>query len=210
MRDHFPNGKELLLFQKVKRDGSIRFLGTFYCAGYDIRLAPDTSGTMRDAIVFQLLPIEDFGLEREKDEDIVSSSLSLKDRQLQAYEASKNKGPVSHKQVKSSIFARSATVRNYALVRANGMCELCDAPAPFLTASGRPFLEVHHILRLSDGGPDRPDKVAAICPNCHRSAHHAKDRNQINDELLEKVRQLEKSILASSACEALPLSSVIP
>ncbi|MGK5511732.1 HNH endonuclease [Brevibacillus formosus] len=54
------------------------------------------------------------------------------------------------------------------------MCEACGSEAPFKTAKGGPFLEVHHRRRLSDGGPDHPEWVAAICPNCHRRCHSDK------------------------------------
>lgn len=33
---------------------------------------------------------------------------------------------------------------------------------------GQPFLEVHHIHYLSNGGNDTIDNVIALCPNCHR------------------------------------------
>ena len=35
-----------------------------------------------------------------------------------------------------------------------------------------PYLEVHHKIRLSDGGEDTIDNVVALCPNCHRKAHY--------------------------------------
>jgi 5-methylcytosine-specific restriction protein A len=57
--------------------------------------------------------------------------------------------------------------------------------APFRDANDQPFLEVHHILRLSDGGPDDPRYVVALCPNCHRQAHYGIDARTINERLLE-------------------------
>lgn len=71
---------------------------------------------------------------------------------------------------------RSAEVRRYALLRANGICESCATPAPFLSDDEAPYLEVHHLLRLADDGPDSPTNVAAICPNCHRAVHYASNR----------------------------------
>jgi len=67
---------------------------------------------------------------------------------------------------------RSAMVKAYALLRAGGTCELCEKLAPFKTAGGIPFLEVHHILKLADDGRDETGNVAALCPNCHRKAHY--------------------------------------
>ncbi|PSW01246.1 HNH endonuclease signature motif containing protein [Photobacterium aquimaris] len=59
-----------------------------------------------------------------------------------------------------------------ALYKANGICEACHQPAPFIKKSnGQPYLEVHHIKSLSDGGKDSLENVQAICPNCHREMH---------------------------------------
>lgn len=89
---------------------------------------------------------------------------------------------------------RSREVRRYALLRANGICEACGGAAPFKDQGGLPFLEVHHLHRLADSGPDRPDNVAAICPNCHRRAHLSSDRACFNKSLEKKVQVAESRI----------------
>lgn len=69
-------------------------------------------------------------------------------------------------------YTRSAVVVAKVLERANGMCERCGAPAPFMRASdGTPYLEVHHKVRLADGGEDTIENTIAVCPNCHRELH---------------------------------------
>ncbi|MCP1677279.1 5-methylcytosine-specific restriction protein A [Natronocella acetinitrilica] len=62
-----------------------------------------------------------------------------------------NKKPAS---VESSVtqFVRDPDVVAWVLVQAAGRCECCDAPAPFHREDGSPFLEVHHVQRLADGG----------------------------------------------------------
>ena len=58
------------------------------------------------------------------------------------------------------------------LDRANGYCERCNKPSPFIRASnGTPYLEVHHIQPLSENGDDTIDNAIALCPNCHRQFH---------------------------------------
>src|SRR5688500_8238128 len=32
-------------------------------------------------------------------------------------------------------------------------------------------LDIHHMVRLADGGPDSAENLLALCPNCH-SLHH--------------------------------------
>jgi hypothetical protein len=41
------------------------------------------------------------------------------------------------------------------LATADGSCEACADRAPFSTDDGWPFLEVHHVKMLSNGGSDR-------------------------------------------------------
>jgi 5-methylcytosine-specific restriction enzyme A len=75
-------------------------------------------------------------------------------------------------QVLMTRYLRSAAVVAETLIRANGICETCKRPAPFSKASdGQPFLEVHHIVMLADGGDDTVENAIAVCPNCHRQHH---------------------------------------
>ncbi|HCD36750.1 MAG TPA: HNH endonuclease [Chlorobium sp.] len=75
--------------------------------------------------------------------------------------------------VYSYTYQRNPDIVVEALHRAEGFCENCKNPAPFKRASdGTPFLEVHHIRSLSDGGEDTLENVVALCPNCHREKHY--------------------------------------
>ena len=85
---------------------------------------------------------------------------------------------------------RSDSVKFYALKRAEGRCENCLSNAPFINEKGEDYLEVHHTTRLSDGGPDSPINVIALCPNCHRKAHHAMNKKTFNESLKRKAKNL--------------------
>ncbi|MCO6501398.1 MAG: HNH endonuclease [Vicingus serpentipes] len=58
--------------------------------------------------------------------------------------------------------------------------------------NGQPYLEVHHIVELSNNRSDSPINVIALCPNCHRRVTHGKDGLQYNNEL--KIKKLESSM----------------
>ncbi|WP_433581272.1 NUDIX domain-containing protein [Paenibacillus amylolyticus] len=75
--------------------------------------------------------------------------------------------------VTSKQFVRNGDVIVEVLERAKGVCEQCKKPAPFLRKDLTPYLEVHHIKPLAEGGEDTVENAIAICPNCHRAAHHA-------------------------------------
>ncbi|HUN98983.1 MAG TPA: HNH endonuclease signature motif containing protein [Bradyrhizobium sp.] len=54
-----------------------------------------------------------------------------------------------------------------------------------------PYLEPHHLRRLSDGGPDHPAQVIALCPNCHRRVHAGADGPKYNVALTAKMVTIE-------------------
>lgn len=87
--------------------------------------------------------------------------------------------------VTGSAFCRSADVRRKVLERAQGHCEYCGAPG-FKMVNKEIYLETHHVIPLSDNGPDIISNVAALCPNHHREAHHGQNRNDIRENLLSK------------------------
>lgn len=85
-------------------------------------------------------------------------------------------------------FRRNAYVVHYARRRAKGICQLCGHDAPFIKNDGEPFLEVHHVKMLCEGGTDSIHNVVALCPNCHRRMHHLKDEEDVRRlrEIAEK------------------------
>ena len=83
----------------------------------------------------------------------------------------------------STFFVRSANVVAYVLERAGGVCELCQSRAPFNREDGTPYLEVHHVHMLRAGGADTVENAVALCPNCHREAHHGCDQTGIANRL---------------------------
>jgi len=78
---------------------------------------------------------------------------------------------IPFEQVSSSVLTRNPYISELAKRRANGYCQLCENPAPFIDKDGNPFLETHHIEWLSEGGEDVIKNTVALCPNCHRKMH---------------------------------------
>jgi 5-methylcytosine-specific restriction protein A len=192
IRDHAANGEDLLLFQTLG-DGNVRFVGEFVCAGYDVEPAPDGTGGMRQAIVFNLVPASDLdeGTISSSGEDSVTADLQTLRRR--AIEAVSTPTQADRAIAKRTVYERTRDIRTYVLARANGHCEACSRPAPFVTISGIPYLEPHHIRRLGDGGPDDPCFMGAVCPNCHREIHHGANGPSINERLQTAVSSKESS-----------------
>jgi 5-methylcytosine-specific restriction protein A len=190
VRDHATNGKELYLFERVQRkNGLWQLSGLMQCIIHRWERRPDKIGKERNAIIFGLLP-----LESAVGNDAPSSVAGKNVTDLRTEATRGPSGKVSIQTRIQNVYRRSEAVRLYALARSGGVCEACRYPAPFLSATGAPFLEVHHIDRLADRGPDRIDRVAAICPNCHRRCHYGEDAKEYNALLCKNIAQLEHHI----------------
>ncbi len=78
--------------------------------------------------------------------------------------------------VQQTVYNRNEYVIAEVLERANGICEKCNQPAPFMRDNSNfPYLEVHHKKPLAKGGDDTIENAIALCPNCHRHAHYGKN-----------------------------------
>jgi hypothetical protein len=109
-----------------------------------------------------------------------------------AYAAATDQVPAAHSDAWRR--ERSEIIGEYALLRSSGECEGCQKPAPFLRRNGKPYLEIHHIVALADGGSDHPSNVAAVCPNCHRRVTHAKDGIEYNLQIKHRVQEIEERL----------------
>ncbi|MBU2339240.1 MAG: HNH endonuclease [Alphaproteobacteria bacterium] len=93
--------------------------------------------------------------------------------------------------VQRTEFARNPYVVAAAIHRANNACEMPGCTATlFARVDGRSYLEVHHVVPLSEKGLDRLDNVAALCPHCHRPQHHGKDRIALRGQQQKHIRSL--------------------
>lgn len=188
--EHAQHGKSMLLFRTRGKGKRVRYAGEYGLSDWEYREAPDSKGTMRQAIVFKLVPIDaDENLIEEVPPPLHQSLGQLRERAMAAATVSDTKiGPGRQR----TYYQRTKAVRDYVLARADGVCENCEELAPFHRKDGSPYLEPHHIRRISDGGPDHPAYVAGICPNCHREIHHGLDGAEINHTLGEKITLKEE------------------
>ncbi|MGJ4855570.1 HNH endonuclease [Labrys sp. La1] len=185
--EHSANGKSLLLFH-ANKDGSLQYRGECVCESYRTVQAPDREGNQRNAFIFELRFL-DAVVEHVEIEPPAAPGDDLAELRRRAMQAARTVAAVG--QGLRSIYQRSADVRNYVLARARGVCEGCEAPAPFVRPDGSPYLEPHHIRRVSDGGPDDPHHVIALCPNCHRRVHAGADGRVYNESCGDRMRRIE-------------------
>jgi len=171
------NGVHLFLFE-VFEEGRYIFIGEVELADEPyIDKQPDIKNTVRDVYIF---PLKVKGIDRppvlkkellERKEELIRKKvhkLSLEELEFRTRFSYKES---SRREVLSAVFERDQNVSEYAKRRANGICQLCNQPAPFRNLDGEPHLESHHIERLADDGLDIIENTVALCPNCHRKMH---------------------------------------
>jgi 5-methylcytosine-specific restriction protein A len=87
-------------------------------------------------------------------------------------------------------FQRDPQVQAWVLQQARGICEGCEQPAPFQRTDGLPYLEIHYVRQLAEGGPDSVANAVALCPNCHREIHHGANAQALIAWLYDNVARL--------------------
>jgi 5-methylcytosine-specific restriction protein A len=191
IRDHVADGRDLHVFRAVGR-GMVEYIGQMTSSGFEyVENVPGSDGLPRRAIAFLL--VREGAFDRpspEIDQAIVElEHASLEElRRIASAPVGRSVVPT---ELRRWVYKRSRALRMYVLGRAAGKCEGCGQNAPFAGNDGRPFLEAHHTRRLSDGGPDHPRWVTALCPNCHRRAHYSNDSRSFNEHLMAQLAALE-------------------
>jgi len=80
-------------------------------------------------------------------------------------------------------YTRDQRVRAAVLARARGRCEYCGSEG-FEMSGGRRYLEAHHVISLSEAGPDKPTNVIALCATDHRRAHFGADWEALQERFV--------------------------
>lgn len=86
-------------------------------------------------------------------------------------------------------YERDPAVVAWARHEAAGICESCDTPG-YEKKDGTVHLDVHHVLPLSEGGPDVVENAVAICELCHGKLHRWKLRALMTAGLFKNVPRL--------------------
>ena len=93
------------------------------------------------------------------------------------------------KKEERTVIERSSWVVNKTIERAKRRCEVPNCRIPEITkSSGEVYVEVHHLHRLADGGPDIIDNTACLCPHHHKEIHHGENKNELL-RVLKKIRE---------------------
>ena len=108
------------------------------------------------------------------------------DRYTDQFEEIADPSVVVQRDANGKVYVRDPAVRAGVLLRAKGKCEFCGVDG-FLKYDGKVYLETHHVVPLSEGGPDNVRNVIALCPNHHREAHFSNKRAVLRASLQKTV-----------------------
>ncbi len=166
----------IFTFAKCEPKEGYRYIGTFIMAVEectDLRFIYRRIDTVIDFEELYNYQVP----ENEEDQERHAKQLS----KSQLYRIAKERGSEKPKMSERTVatWGRDKYVKELAKTRADGICELCKEPAPFVASDGKPFLETHHIKWLSRGGSDTIENCVALCPNCHRKMHYCENVEDI-------------------------------
>ena len=152
--------------------GRVSLAGEPYTASH-----PDVEGSCRGVWVFPLQLIEGDRSLRIAEELIRKNrrrserlARNLSDKEL-VKRAANIKSRAGCRRAITDLYEKNVFVAELSRRKANGICQLCDQPAPFNDRHGRPYLETHHITWIAAGGEDTIENSVALCPNCHAKMH---------------------------------------
>lgn len=115
---------------------------------------------------------------RLKKEERLAHLKDLADKALQ--DKSRDYIEVNGKRIK-----RKAILVAYVKERDNYTCRACGFT--FRKKDGEFYVEVAHIKPLSEGGPDDPENMVALCPNCHKKLD--KGDKEARNEVIEALKR---------------------
>lgn len=203
LADSIKNNVSVYLFEAFTR-GENRYLGRVYLVHkpYQIKEV-DSDNQERQVYKFPLRLLNTGThvsnnelMEHEKKQSTALNGASTETLKKIAIEASRLNSELakeghmktaSSRKAETEVFIRNPAIASYVKQLANGVCALCNKPAPFKDKNNKPFLHAHHIEYLSDGGLDVLENCIAVCPNCHARIHILNDSLD-KEKLIQKVK----------------------
>lgn len=198
----------LYLFEVFKR-GEYIYQGEVILAGEPYQEEqPDINGNLRKVWIFPL-KLKENQAKPILPTTFIEETQEIKEKQVQKLSDGelinrlKYVPKVSgYRNATTKIYERNIYVAEFVKRIANGICQLCEQPAPFKDKNGQPYLEVHHIIWLSKGGEDTVENTIALCPNCHKKMHILdlkEDVEKLKERALKNKFYLEKVQANASA-----------
>lgn len=136
VRDHLQDGRDLYLFERAQRQGGLwRLAHLMHCLGHREEARNDREGTLRLAIIFGLVAVE----EGAGPDEVMTEVGTRQEIQLTALRAAASANGEADAALGvriTNVYLRSAAIRAYALTRAGGRCDACLLEGSVLVSRG--------------------------------------------------------------------------
>ncbi|CAK7038077.1 HNH endonuclease [Tissierella sp.] len=192
------NGVDVFLFEVITKRQYIYMGQVFLCDEPYQEEQPGEDGAIRNVWIFPVRLVDNQEVSMIAD-DLVKQNFNEKQKKIRRMSIGEieNKAKATEKKntgtriTATTTYERNPYIIEYAKRKANGICQLCNQPAPYKNKEGEPYLETHHIVWLSKGGSDTINNTVALCPNCHRKMHildFEKDRTELIEVAKKNIK----------------------
>ena len=101
----------------------------------------------------------------EGEEEQIAQAAMMPMEQLKEVATIRERELPERQEVSTTQYKRDHYIAELAKREADGVCQLCGENAPFTDKDGKPYLESHHIIWLSEGGSDTIENTIAVYGN---------------------------------------------
>ncbi len=193
IKELFTNQTLHVSYYATLRDGSGRApeprmgltdLISYLNEGDEILLTNDST----DIYIFNLSKLNLLPQDTSSLEEVVLTSID--EETLESIVNQADETPSTEEKI-ITVYPRNSAVRVSVKKRAMYLCEFPSCTyTPFIKSDGEQFVEVHHIIPLSEGGRDKKENMASLCPICHRKLHYAENKETLIEELKRHIDSL--------------------
>lgn len=108
---------------------------------------------------------------------IMSESMKRKEHLIEKILHHSSDSALERKETATGFYDRDQELASLLKEFYGHQCMICK---DFILTEGIPYTESHHMILVSEGGPDDASNIAIMCPNCHAKAHHgcSKDKRR--------------------------------
>lgn len=144
----------------------------------------------KNIFIYNLSKLSDLHVDNDMNEEKIYSQINIELLRMSASNINTEAVSVARTIIS---YPRNNTLRIYVKRRAEYSCEMpsCNYIG-FEKNNGQRYIEIHHIIPLSENGKDSIYNTVALCPTCHRKIHHAKNKEELKVQLQEYLNTIEK------------------
>jgi hypothetical protein len=138
-----------------------------------------------DIYIYNLNKLDELSFDDSSNEESIYSQVDISVLEQRAINVNPHPNQITTTVVS---YPRNNVLRTFIKEKADYKCQMPDCNYEgFLKSDGKKYIEVHHLIPLSDGGEDSINNTVALCPTCHMKLHHADNKEELKRLILESL-----------------------